>query len=332
MSKLSDTKIPITDFLEAYRRQPCLYNSLLDTYKNRVSREEAYEGIIRALKIPQLTVVDIKLKIKSVRTVYSKELRIWMREKELGRSYEPKLFWFKLADSFLRSVSLSHCKRVSWTWVLPCFSILIFLVLPIPSQTKGKQGGSAPETPCKSESPLVPSSKMLFNATADISMSEDALEGEEEEEEPPPEPEPEQEERFTPEKPTAESNCLLTLAGESARKSELVIDDSSLCLAEQQQQQQQQQQLALLPPNPTLPPPPTAQRKLKWSSGLDAAGEDELVIFGQSIASQLRTISDSYSRSVAKLRIQQVLFEAETGQFQNNEASSPAHHQLQLQH
>lgn len=113
MSKLNDTKIPITDFLEAYRRQPCLYNSLLDTYKNRESREEAYGAIIRALKIPQLTVVDIKLKIKSVRTVYSKELRIWMREKELGRSYEPKLFWFKLADSFLRSVSLSHSKKVS---------------------------------------------------------------------------------------------------------------------------------------------------------------------------------------------------------------------------
>lgn len=113
MAKLSDTKIPITDFLEAYRRQPCLYNSVLDTYKNRVSREEAYEAIIKALKIPQLTVVDIKLKIKSVRTVYSKELRIWMREKELGRSYEPKLFWFKLADSFLRSVSLYNCKRVS---------------------------------------------------------------------------------------------------------------------------------------------------------------------------------------------------------------------------
>jgi len=114
MSKLSETKIPITEFLEAYRRQPCLYNSQMDSYKNRTSREEAYEAIIRSLKIPQLTVVDIKLKIKSVRTVYSKELRIWMREKELGRSYEPKLFWFKLADSFLRSVSLSHCKRVSF--------------------------------------------------------------------------------------------------------------------------------------------------------------------------------------------------------------------------
>lgn len=133
MAKLNETKIPITEFLEAYRRQPCLYNSLLDTYKNRVAREEAYEAIIRTLKIPQLTVLDIKLKIKSVRTVYTKELRILMREKELGRCYEPKLFWFKRADSFLRAVSLSHCKRVSlhiigiiYIYIYVCiFTILI---------------------------------------------------------------------------------------------------------------------------------------------------------------------------------------------------------------
>lgn len=113
MAKLNETKIPITDFLEAYRRQPCLYNSLLETYKNRVAREEAYEAIIKSLNIPHLTVLDIKLKIKSVRTVYTKELRILMRKKEQNQCYEPKLFWFKRADSFLRSVSLSHCKRVS---------------------------------------------------------------------------------------------------------------------------------------------------------------------------------------------------------------------------
>ncbi|KAI8033229.1 uncharacterized protein LOC128265839 [Drosophila gunungcola] len=293
MSKLSDTKIPITEFLEAYRRQPCLYNSLLDTYKNRVSREEAYEAIIRALKIPQLTVVDIKLKIKSVRTVYSKELRIWMREKELGRSYEPKLFWFKLADSFLRTVSLSHCKR-----------------------SKNKHAG-APQTPVKAEESLVPSSKLLFTAAADISMSEDALEEEDEEqngegEECPPDHG----------KPPG-SSCIISMATENARggKAELIIDDSSLCLVDQQQQQHHHQG------HPQQAPTTPAQRKLKYNTGLDSAGDDELMIFGQSIASQLRTITDSYSRSVAKLRIQQVLFEAETGQFQSTEVNS-----TQLQH
>ncbi|XP_016962628.1 uncharacterized protein LOC108033012 [Drosophila biarmipes] len=296
MSKLSETKIPITEFLEAYRRQPCLYNSQMDSYKNRSSREEAYEAIIRSLKIPQLTVVDIKLKIKSVRTVYSKELRIWMREKELGRSYEPKLFWFKLADSFLRSVSLSHCKRA-----------------------KNQHVSAAAQTAVKTKEPLTPSSKLLFTAAADISMSEDALEEEEEETEG-------ETEEGPPDhgKPSAGS-CIISMAADQARcgKDELIIDDSSLCLVEQQQQHQHHHQQG----HPQHPGSTPAQRKPKYSLALDAAGEDELVIFGQSIASQLRTITDSYSRSVAKLRIQQVLFEAETGQFQSTEVNS-----TQLQH
>ncbi|XP_017089088.2 uncharacterized protein [Drosophila bipectinata] len=311
MSKLNDTKIPITEFLEAYRRQPCLYNSLLDTYKNRESREEAYGAIIRALKIPQLTVVDIKLKIKSVRTVYSKELRIWMREKELGRSYEPKLFWFKLADSFLRSVSLSHSKK-----------------------SKNKNG-SAPQTPIKSEA-MVPSVKMLFNTTADISMSEDALEEEEEEDETAATTETgveesEHHEQDTQEK-AAESNCLISVASERTGrgKSELIIDD---CMVEEPQHQPRQPQHMNPPPfapHPSLHQPgPPAQRKMKYNpTGCEPASDDELMIFGQSIASQLRNITDSYSRSVAKLRIQQVLFEAETGHFQNVDATSPP----QLQH
>ena len=41
--------------------------------------------------------------------------------------------------------------------------------------------------------------------------------------------------------------------------------------------------------------------------------KEEFVKFGESIAVQLAEIPDSYSRSVAKLRINQILFEAEIG-------------------
>lgn len=41
--------------------------------------------------------------------------------------------------------------------------------------------------------------------------------------------------------------------------------------------------------------------------------KEEFAKFGESIAVQLAKISDSYSRSVAKLRISQILFEAEIG-------------------
>lgn len=43
--------------------------------------------------------------------------------------------------------------------------------------------------------------------------------------------------------------------------------------------------------------------------------KEEFVKFGESIAVQLSEIPDAYSRSVAKLRINQILFEAEIGAY-----------------
>ncbi|XP_046867395.1 AT-rich binding protein [Drosophila willistoni] len=344
MAKLSDTKIPITEFLEAYRRQPCLYNTLLGTYKNRVSREDAYKAIIKSLKNPQLTVMDIKLKIKSVRTVYSKELRIWMREKEMGRSYAPKLFWFKLADSFLRSVSLSNGKRMKTKAINPKLDT---------NQTAVK----------KEDSTLITSRKLLFNNSGDISMSEDTMEAEDQElDEEPLDAEPvesidDEIEGIRALESQSQGNVSAVvnasdlerpsaIEGSTATgKTEISIDDSGFCVVEQQQQHQQQQhhqqqqqqqqhhhQQQQLQPTPRklkLSTQGTGQNQLTHdsstppsasasASAFPVGGEDNLVIFGQSVASQLRTITDSYSRSVAKLRIQQVLFEAETGQFQNS--------------
>ncbi|XP_064555357.1 adenylate cyclase, terminal-differentiation specific [Drosophila montana] len=366
MAKLSETKIPIAEFLEAYRRQPCLYNSLLDTYKNRVAREEAYEAIIRTLKIPQLTVLDIKLKIKSVRTVYTKELRILMREKELGRCYEPKLFWFRRADSFLRAVSLSHCKRV-----------------------KNKDADvDNVSVDIKKEAPQ----RMLVNASAEL--IEDALQQRQQQQQEEDRDELESsvgqpDDAYNTElnehpikttvstgtntnKPPNASSQTDDMPSDSStrapNKSELIIDDSTLCIMEQEQQQQQQQQqqqthhqqqqqtaprkLKYMTyaqnhqsqsqqphqrlSTPFASPSPSQQLELGSAtnhgmcfSGSNGAGQvassdDDLFVFGQSIASQLRTIPDPYSRSVAKLRIQQVLFEAETGQ--SSEAVSPHLH------
>ncbi|KRF97497.1 uncharacterized protein Dwil_GK10303 [Drosophila willistoni] len=252
MAKLSDTKIPITEFLEAYRRQPCLYNTLLGTYKNRVSREDAYKAIIKSLKNPQLTVMDIKLKIKSVRTVYSKELRIWMREKEMGRSYAPKLFWFKLADSFLRSVSLSNGKRMKTKAINPKLDTN---QTAVKKEDKPLDAEPVESIDDEIEGIRALESQSQGNVSAVVNASD-------------------------LERPSAIEGSTAT------GKTEISIDDSGFSSAS--------------------------------ASAFPVGGEDNLVIFGQSVASQLRTITDSYSRSVAKLRIQQVLFEAETGQFQNS--------------
>lgn len=135
-------------------------------------------------------------------------------------------------------------------------------------------------------------------------------------------------------------------------KSELIIDDSQLGLMEQQQQQQhQQQQQNQQQQQQTLPrklkymnygqsqhqqtqrlatpfPSPSPSQHLEIATNGNpnlsfSGGDDDLFAFGQSIASQLRSIVDPYARSVAKLRIQQVLFEAETGQ--SSEAVSTTH-------
>lgn len=58
--------------------------------------------------------------------------------------------------------------------------------------------------------------------------------------------------------------------------------------------------------------------QIKLESGVPDEKErkktrEEFAKFGESIAVQLAEIPDSYSRSVAKLRINQILFEAEIG-------------------
>lgn len=51
---------------------------------------------------------------------------------------------------------------------------------------------------------------------------------------------------------------------------------------------------------------------------ISAHKDDEFELFCRSVAAQLRSVPDSYSRSVAKLKIQQILFEAETGHYKNS--------------
>jgi hypothetical protein len=64
--------------------------------------------MVKELNIPDLTQEDVKLKIKSIRSRYSSELAKVLKSEKSGAGrddiYIPKLFWFKQADLFLRSV------------------------------------------------------------------------------------------------------------------------------------------------------------------------------------------------------------------------------------
>ena len=73
------------------------------------ARDRAIQEIIMELNL-DLTDADIKNKIKSIRTVYKKELTLIFISKKSGDKtiYEPKLIWFKHAASFLRPVTVAR--------------------------------------------------------------------------------------------------------------------------------------------------------------------------------------------------------------------------------
>ncbi|EDW26993.1 GL16481 [Drosophila persimilis] len=301
MSKLSDGSISICKFLEAYEQQPCLYNPELENYKNRVAREgRPYTAMIE----------ELKRKIKSIRTVYSKELGTRRRFKEQGKPYDTKLIWFNLADAFL---SHSH-------------------------------GRNRKKTPA-----VNPASRILFNATSDISMSEDAIEAAVGDETDYVSNTESTKQHFVASStPSGRSTRHNSMTNGSGRRLtyDLTIDDSiveentqvpeevtgqSQPNAQQQQQQRKpvytspgaaqppvrshqpesEQQQQQIDPPAIAPPPPLVAPAVPHP-------DDDMTHFGQSIGSQLRQITNPYSRSWAKMRIQQILFSAETGSFESS--------------
>lgn len=101
----------IEPFLDQYRQYECLWNISSDSYKNRDTRDKAYESMCSALCLPGLSVNDIKTKIKTIRTNYKSELNKILKSEKSGAGlndvYVPRLFWFKKADEFLRGVSVA---------------------------------------------------------------------------------------------------------------------------------------------------------------------------------------------------------------------------------
>jgi hypothetical protein len=94
--------------LDLLSNHECLWNVKSENYSNRNIRDKALEEMVKQLNIPDLTREDVKLKIKSIRSRYSSELAKILKSEKSGAGrddiYAPKLFWFKQADLFLRSV------------------------------------------------------------------------------------------------------------------------------------------------------------------------------------------------------------------------------------
>lgn len=107
MSKWSD--MDTFTFLDLYQRHECLWNTKIESYKNHTARTLAIEKIIEEFGKPDFSIYDVKTKIKSIRTAYSRELAKIKQSAMSGTSleelYKPHLIWFEKADSFLRIVT-----------------------------------------------------------------------------------------------------------------------------------------------------------------------------------------------------------------------------------
>lgn len=107
-------------FLDSYRKYECLWNVSSDSYKNKGARDNAYQQLCNDMELPELTIADVKNKIKTIRTNYKNELTKIIKSEKSGSGcsqiYVPRLFWFNKADAFLRGVceaKESTCNMVS---------------------------------------------------------------------------------------------------------------------------------------------------------------------------------------------------------------------------
>ncbi|XP_037295769.1 uncharacterized protein LOC115455511 isoform X1 [Manduca sexta] len=94
----------LTDFIELYHDFPCLWNSELDSYKNRNERNMAWELLADKLKElePKASVATAKKKIEHLRTAFRREYRKVVKSKRgLGSVHVPSLWYYKLI-SFIR--------------------------------------------------------------------------------------------------------------------------------------------------------------------------------------------------------------------------------------
>lgn len=90
----------VTEFLEEYRRHPCLWQVKALDYKNKVKRAASYARLVEVCKKHLFGVgADeelVKKKINNLRTSFRKEWRRVKAAKKSGTDYTPSLWYFDL--------------------------------------------------------------------------------------------------------------------------------------------------------------------------------------------------------------------------------------------
>ena len=100
-------------FVESYRRHEVLWNTTHPHYKVTSATDKAIESMVADIKaivdpvhVPFVTPIKVEVKIKSIRSAYIKEVAKVVKSEKSGAGngdvYKPQLFWFALADTFMR--------------------------------------------------------------------------------------------------------------------------------------------------------------------------------------------------------------------------------------
>ncbi|XP_059049667.1 uncharacterized protein LOC131844732 [Achroia grisella] len=99
--------------IELYKTFPYLWDTRNKLYKSMVARNCAYEQILRKMDDPELTISDIKKKIKNLRSCYYQELRKVHKYKLEGRAYTPVMVWFTKFQEVMQAVHKAYYEEES---------------------------------------------------------------------------------------------------------------------------------------------------------------------------------------------------------------------------
>ncbi|CAH2094227.1 unnamed protein product [Euphydryas editha] len=117
-------------FLECYEMHPCLWNPREQDYRNNNVRLAAPKSIIQEMRL-SITVEEVKLKVKNIRTTYNREASKVAKSKKSGAGeddvYRPQLIWFSVADRFLKPVIEGRNSKDNMVSLIIIYSIVILV-------------------------------------------------------------------------------------------------------------------------------------------------------------------------------------------------------------
>ncbi|XP_050314953.1 uncharacterized protein LOC126749318 [Anthonomus grandis grandis] len=95
-------------FVELYREEECLWNTQLVIYRNKQARESAIKRIVETMEIENFGPIDVKNKIKTLRSTYVQEVAKIKKSQSSGAGadeiYKPKMKWFSVMHMFLQTM------------------------------------------------------------------------------------------------------------------------------------------------------------------------------------------------------------------------------------